>query len=445
MGVDAEHRFVVSTTVAETAAETAPEAEPRVRPVPRTILIVGGGPAGLFAAEWLSAIGHHVTIVERMPSVGRKLMMAGRGGLNLTHSEGLKDFLTRYGAEAKPIVSAIHRFRPKELIAWADELGAATFEGTSGRIFPKAMKASPLLRAWLKRLSDQGVTLITGERWIGWDTDGAMRFERIQTGAPAILTSRRADAVILALGGASWPRLGADGGWTHLLEEKGITVKPWQPANAGVLIPWSPFIGEKFAGAPLKRLGLTVGRGATKTTEVLGEAVVTRTGLEGGAIYAIGAALRATMTNGSPGQLRLDLKPGMTAAELTKALAKPRGKQTMANHLRKAVGLPPVMVALLHEGHGRTLPTTSEALAAAIKDVALPVTGFAGLERAISSAGGIALDEIDENFMLTKCPGVFVAGEMLDWEAPTGGYLLQACFATGKAAAEGVERWVSRK
>ncbi len=420
MGLDAEYGQLVT------------------RAAKRTVLIVGGGPSGLFAAERLSAAGLAVTVVERMPSVARKLLMAGRGGLNLTHSEGLKDFLTRYGASAAPIVGTIHGLRPNELIAWAEGLGQETFVGSSGRVFPKAMKASPLLRAWLTRLGAQGVEIVTGERWIGWDANGAALFKREKSGSVDV---RTADATLLALGGASWPRLGSDGAWTAVLAACDVEIKPWQPANAGVHVSWSPFLREKFAGAPLKRLGVTVG----KDPQVLGEAVVTRVGLEGGVIYAIGAAIRAQMAAhaGKPVTLSLDLKPGMTEAELARALSKPRGKQTLSNHLRKTVGLPPVMIALLHEGVGRTLPAEPEALAAAIKSVPVKVTGFSGLERAISSAGGIALSEIDPQFMLKKKPGVFVAGEMLDWDAPTGGYLLQASFATGKAAAAGVEKWLT--
>jgi uncharacterized flavoprotein (TIGR03862 family) len=404
----------------------------------RTVLIIGGGPAGLFAAERLSAVGLAVTVVERMPSVARKLLMAGRGGLNLTHSEGLKDFLTRYGTAAAPVVGSIHGFRPNELIAWAEGLGQETFVGSSGRVFPKAMKASPLLRAWLTRLSAQGVEFVTGERWIGWDASGKALFKQERDG---IEHARSADTTLLALGGASWPRLGSDGAWTEVLAACDVEIKPWQPANAGVHVPWSPFLREKFSGTPLKRLGVTVGN----DPQVLGEAVVTRAGLEGGAIYAIGAAIRTQMAAhaGKPVTLSLDLKPGMTAAELARALSKPRGKQTLSNHLRKTVGLPPVMIALLHEGVGRTLPADPDVLAAAIKSVPVKVTGFSGLERAISSAGGIALDEIDANFMLKKKPGVFVAGEMLDWDAPTGGYLLQASFATGKAAAAGIGKWLA--
>ena len=425
MGIDAEYGDVVSDTAIESGAAVEPK---------RTVLVVGGGPAGLFAAERLSAAGHAVTVVEHMLSVGRKLLMAGRGGLNLTHSEALKDFLGRYGSQAAPIVSAIHRFRPLELIAWADALGAETYIGSSGRVFPKAMKASPLLRAWLTRLAAQGVTITTGARWLGWDADGGALVRDEKTGAT---DTRSADAVVLALGGASWPKLGSDAQWTAALTDAGVALTPWQAANAGVHVNWSPFIREKFAGTPLKRLGVTVA-GA----QIVGEAMVTRTGLEGGAIYAIGAELRAAMVaSGAPVALHLDLKPGMTTAELTKALARPRGKQSMANHLRKSAGLPPVMVALLHESVGRNLPADAETLAKAIKDVVVRVAGFSGLERAISSAGGIALDEIDAHFMMKKKPGVFVAGEMLDWDAPTGGYLLQASFATGKAAADGVLAW----
>lgn len=435
MAVDAEYRDMVTTIETDNQAVAAPVAKVIA---PRQVVVIGAGPAGLFAAERLSVAGHAVTVVDRMPSPARKFLMAGRGGLNLTHSEGLKDFLTRYGADAKPIVGSIHGFRPNELILWAHALGQPTFLGSSGRVFPGAMKASPLLRAWLKRLKDQGVVFAMGERWLGWDSQGALLLRAERDGVPGATRAIAADAVVLALGGASWPRLGADGGWTQALAAEGITIKPWQAANAGVHVPWSPFFAGKFAGTPLKRLGVTV-----SGAQIVSEAMVTRTGLEGGAIYAVGAELRAAMAaGGGSARLRLDLKPGMTVAELAKSLAKPRGKQSMANHLRKFAGLPPVMVALVHESVGRTLPADPEAQAKAIKDVALTVTGFAGLERAISSAGGIALDEIDGRFMLVKKPGVFVAGEMLDWTAPTGGYLLQACFATGKAAADGVIAWL---
>ncbi len=411
-------------------------ADTKGAPSGRTVLIIGGGPAGLFAAERLSAAGHAVTIAERMPSVARKLLMAGRGGLNLTHSEPLKDFLGRYGTAAAPIVGAIHGLRPLQLIAWAEGLGQPTFEGSSGRIFPKAMKASPLLRAWLGRLQAQGVTIVTGERWVGWDAAGAALFRRERDGETV---TRTADATVLALGGASWPRLGADGAWTSILADAGVVITPLAPSNAGVHIAWSPFLREKFAGTPLKRIGITVG-----TEQVLGEAVLTRAGLEGGAIYAIGRVLREAMAaTGGSVRVSLDLRPGMSVGEVARALLKPRGKQTLANHLRKTVGLPPAMIALLHEGAGRTLPSDPEALANAIKAVPLTVTGFSGLERAISTAGGVALAEIDAHFMLKKRPGVFVAGEMLDWDAPTGGYLLQACFATGKAAAAGVDTWLT--
>lgn len=414
--------------------------EPAAAPPPpqkRSVLIVGGGPAGLFAAERLAAAGCAVTVVERMPTVARKLMMAGRGGLNLTHSEGLKAFLTRYGDLAAPIVGAIHRFRPNELIAWAEALDQPTFVGTSGRVFPTAMKASPLLRAWLKRLGDLGVTIITGERWLGWDEHGNAQFEDRDGNH----VRHPSDALILALGGVSWPRLGADGSWTGLLAARGVTLAPWQPANAGIRIAWSPLMREKFAGAPLKRLGISI-----DGNTLLGEAIITRDGLEGGAIYAAGPALRRALANaGQQTSLVLDLKPGMSVAELHKALSRPRGKQSLSNHLRKVVGMPPVMVALLHESFGKSLPSDPQGLAEAIKSVRLSVAGFVGIERAISSAGGIALVEIDAHFMLKKCPGVFAAGEMLDWEAPTGGYLLQACFATGKAAADGVIAWLAQQ
>ena len=386
------------------------------------IAVVGGGPAGVMAAEVLSARGARVTVYDRMPSLGRKFLMAGRGGLNLTHSEPFEPFLSRYGAAAERLRPYLEAFPPAALVAWAEELGQPTFTGSSGRIFPKAMKASPLLRAWIARLADQGVRFELRAEWLGFEADGALRFHDRE---PV-----RVDAVVLALGGASWPRLGATGGWAGILAGEGIEVAPFEPSNVGVNVPWSDHFRGRFAGAPLKPLALTFGRKIIR-----GEAMVTRYGLEGGAIYALSAALRDAAARDGQAVLELDLHPNLTAEQLAARLARPRRGQTAANFLRKAAGLSPVAVNLIREAHGGALP---DDLAVAIKRLRLTVTGVQGLERAISSAGGVAWDEVDEHLMLRKRPGVFVAGEMLDWEAPTGGYLLQACFATGVAAAEGV-------
>jgi hypothetical protein len=385
------------------------------------VAVVGGGPAGLIAAETLSARGARVTVYERMPTFGRKLLMAGRGGLNLTHSEPFARFATRYGAAAERLLPHLEAFPPQALIAWAEGLGQPTFAGSSGRVFPKAMKASPLLRAWLARLTDQGVSLRPRAEWLGWDEAGALRFRDLPPDRP--------DAVILALGGASWPRLGATGAWAQILAARGLAVAPFRPANCGFVVEWSEPFRTRFAGTPLKPLALSV---AGET--VRGEAVVAGYGLEGGGVYALAARLRDAIARDGRAVLSLDLRPDLSEDQLAKKLARPRAGQSRANVLRKA-GLPPVVAGLVREANGGALP---ENLAGAIKHVRLVLTGARGLERAISSAGGLAWPEVAQNLMLKALPGVFAAGEMLDWEAPTGGYLLQACFATGVAAANGV-------
>lgn len=387
-----------------------------------SVAVIGGGPAGLIAAEMLSAQGVRVAVFERMPTFGRKLLIAGRGGLNLTHSEPFERFKTRYGAAAGRLGPQLDAFPPPALIAWAEGLGQATFTGSSGRVFPEAMKASPLLRAWLKRLADQGVTLEPRAEWRGWDETGALSF----SDRPA----ERADAVVLALGGASWPRLGSTGDWAEILKAEGVEVAPFRPANCGFQVDWSESFRTRFAGTPLKPLALSF-EGRT----VRAEAVITGYGLEGGGIYALSAPLRDAIERDGRAVLELDLRPDVAEDQLARQLSRPRGGQSLSNFLRKAARLPPVAVNLIREAHGGALP---EPLAHAIKHVPIVLTGRQGLERAISSAGGIAWTEVDEDLMLTALPGVFVAGEMLDWEAPTGGYLLQACFATGVAAAKGV-------
>jgi len=385
------------------------------------VAVIGGGPTGLIAAETLSARGASVTVYERMPTFGRKLLMAGRGGLNLTHSEPFARFATRYGAAAERLFPCLEAFPPEALIAWAEGLGQATFVGSSGRVFPKAMKASPLLRAWLTRLTGQGVSLQPRAEWLGWDEAGALRF--------AGLPSDRPDAVILALGAASWPRLGSTGVWAQILAAKGVATAPFRPANCGFVAGWSEPFRTRFAGTPLKPLALSF-QGET----VRGEAVITGYGLEGGGVYALSAPLRDAVERDGRAVLTLDLRPDLSEGQLASKLARQRAGQSRANLLRKA-GLPPLAVNLVREANAGALPDN---LAAAIKQVPLVLTGVRGLEHAISSAGGVAWSEVDETLMLRAMPGVFVAGEMLDWEAPTGGYLLQACFATGVAAAHGV-------
>jgi uncharacterized flavoprotein (TIGR03862 family) len=406
--------------------------DPAQRPA---VAVIGGGPAGLMAAEVLSRAGAAVTVHERMPSVGRKLLMAGRGGLNLTHAEPLPQFLARYGAARPWLKPAIDAFPPAALRAWADGLGQETFVGSSGRVFPKPLKASPLLRAWLARLSAQDVGFAPRRDWTGWDAAGRLVF-RLRDGNCETLAP---DATVLALGGASWPRLGANGAWVGPLAAAGVAIRPLRPANCGFHVAWSETFRSRFAGEPLKRIALSF---ADRT--VLGEAMVTGYGLEGGAVYALSAALRDAIERDGRAVLRVDLRPDLGEAALARRLARPQPGQSMASVLRKAAGLPPVAASLLREAAGLALPREPERLAALIKAAPLLLTAPQSLERAISTAGGVALEALDERLMLRARPGVFVAGEMLDWEAPTGGYLLQAVLATGVAAANGVLAWLGR-
>lgn len=399
----------------------------------KTIAIIGAGPSGLIAAERLSLAGHRVTIYDRMPSPARKFLLAGRGGLNLTHSEPLDLFLTRYRTAQGWLEPAIRAFPPQALRDWADELGADSFVGTSGRVFPEAMKASPLLRAWLRRLQGQGVTLAAGHLWTGWSEDGALLFETRDGGTQAV----RADATLLALGGASWPRLGSDGGWASLLAERGVAVAPLLPANGGFTVDWSPMMRERFAGVPLKRLVIRCGE-----RQATGEAMIDADGIEGGAVYALSGLLREAVLRDGKAAITLDLRPDMETARLIERLGQRRKGETLSNHLRKAAGLSPAAIAVLRESAGAALPQEPALLAALIKAAPLTLTGMAPIARAISTAGGIVTGEVDDGFMLKRLPGVFVAGEMLDWEAPTGGYLLQACFSTGVAAAAGIATWL---
>ena len=397
---------------------------PRIA-VPR-IAVIGAGPAGLMAAETLAAGGAAVTLFDRMPTPGRKLLMAGRGGRNLTHSEPLDRFVPRYGASAARLAPLLAAFPPEALVAWAQGLSQPVFTGTSGRIFPRAMKASPLLRAWLARLAGLGVQLRTRATWTGWDAAGALCF--------ADGSSFAADATILALGGATWPGLGSDGRWAALLGD--IRITPLRPANCGFAVDWSAHLRARHAGQPLKRIALSFAG-----ESVRGEAVLTAAGIEGGAVYALSAALREAIAAEGQATLHIDLRPDMEAAALAGRLDAPRGGVSLSNTLRRA-GLDPAAIGLvqeaLHAGAGGPL-------SALVKHLPVRLTAPLGMARAISTAGGIAWDELDARLMLRRRPGLFAAGEMLDWEAPTGGYLLQGCLSSGVAAAQGALAWLGER
>ena len=400
----------------------------------KTIAIIGGGPSGLMAAEVLSAKGFNVSIYERKPSVGRKFLMAGRGGLNLTHSEDLKPFLSRYGERSDRLKPMINQFPPQALRAWCESLGQPTFIGSSKRVFPQSFKASPLLRAWIARLKEQGVDFMLNYEWRGWK-EGALVFST--TGEDASVTP---DATILALGGASWPRLGSDGGWVDVLKAQNIEIALLRPANCGFYVDWSPVFSARFAGTPLKAAALSF-----NDQSVRGEFVMTDKGIEGSAVYALGALLREEIARSGSAQLIIDLKPDLDANEIQKRLQRPRAGLSLTNYLRKTLKLPDVAIGLLMEKLDRTKLSayTPAQLTRAIKFYALDLNGIFSIDRAISTAGGVTFDAIDDNAMLVNKEGVFIAGEMLDWEAPTGGYLLQASLSSGVCAANGVMRWLN--
>jgi uncharacterized flavoprotein (TIGR03862 family) len=391
------------------------------------VAVIGSGPAGLMAAEVVAGSGVPVVLFERMPSLGRKLLMAGRGGLNITHSEPVERFYARYGEAALWMRPLLQAFPPDSLVAWCESLGQQTFIGSSGRVFPRVMKASPLLRAWIGRLDALGVHFVTRAHWTGWNADGALSF--------ADGSGYAADAVVLALGGASWPRLGADGSWTRLLPDIGIT--PLRPANCGFVVAWSEMFRRRHAGTPLKSIALSLA-----DRSVRGEAMITAEGIEGGAVYALAAAARDAIAREGSALLHVDLRPDLPPAALAARLDQAQGRSSLSTFLRKRAGLSPVAVSLVQEAlhAGETMP-----LAALIKALPLRLLAPFGLARAISTAGGIARAELDERLMLRRRPGVFAAGEMLDWEAPTGGYLLQGCMATGAAAGRGVLRWLAER
>jgi uncharacterized flavoprotein (TIGR03862 family) len=398
----------------------------------KNIVIIGGGPTGLMAAEIIAAAGHAVTIYDAMPSFGRKFMMAGRGGLNLTHSEPLEKFITRYYEASNWLEPSIRAFDPQKLRNWCEELGQETFIGSSGRIFPRSMKASPLLRSWLKKLDDLGVHYCVRHLWKGFDDENL-----IFRDADKKIIKVKADATLLALGGASWPHLGSDGSWVGVLLKCGVKISNLRPANCGFVIKWSDYMTSHFAGTPLKSVAIR-----HKDFSNKGEMIISKQGIEGGAVYALSACLRETIKNEGNAVLHIDLRPEMSVVELAKKLPI-RSKQSLSNYLRKA-GFPPIASALLNElfPPNQLGEATPDILATYLKNLPITLTQTTNIDRAISTAGGITRDSLDENFMLKSKPGVFAAGEMLDWEAPTGGYLLQACFSTAVSAAKGILNFI---
>lgn len=395
-------------------------------------VIIGAGPAGLMAADHLSSLGCSVVVVEQMPSPARKFLMAGRGGLNLTHSEDLNHFLARY-REAEPFLAPIiESFPPDELRQWCHELGQETFVGTSGRVFPKAMKASPLLRALLRRLDERGVQIRLKTRVTDLPEPGKVK-AMTDEGVEVTLEGK---TVLWSVGGGSWPKLGSNTDWVPVLEKLGLAYRAFRPANCGFVIPWSEYLKSKFAGTPLKRIRLSLGEQSR-----MGEAILSEAGLEGGVVYALSAEIRDRIEQEGSAVLSLDLRPDLSREDLFRRLASGPGKKSLSSFLKAKAGLTSAEIALLHEG-GEVLSKQADALTERIK--ALPITATApySLERAISSAGGIALDQLDEGLMVKALPGLFLAGEMLDWEAPTGGYLLQACFAMGKCAARSMKTYM---
>ncbi len=401
----------------------------------RVVAVIGGGPAGLMAAEVLAEAGLSVDVFDAMPSVGRKFLLAGVGGMNITHAEPKPAFVARYRQRSAEIGALLDTFDSDALRAWIHGLGIETFVGTSGRVFPTDMKAAPLLRAWLKRLREAGVRLHTRHRWLGWDAEGALRLA-----TPDGERTFHADAVILALGGGSWAKLGSDGAWVPLLAQQGVAVAPLQPSNCGFVgTGWSDFFREKCAGAPVKPVAVRL---AAEETGRQGEFVITADGVEGSLIYALSADIRETINQTGKALIYLDLVPHKSLEAVEKALHKPRGSRSMSKHLASTLGVDGVRAALLRELTDADTFRDMPRLARCLKALPLPLIRPRPLEEAISSAGGVCFSALTEQLMLKQRPGVFCAGEMLDWEAPTGGYLLTACFASGRKAAEGVRAWV---
>lgn len=401
-----------------------------------TVAVIGGGPAGLMAADYLSQRGIAVTVLDAMPSVGRKFLLAGIGGLNITHAEPLPDFLTRYAERQSLLTPVIQAFSPEMIQHWIHSLGVKTFVGSSGRVFPAEMKAAPLLRAWLHRLRNQGVKIAVRHRWLGWTPEGALRFQ-----TPQGEKTLQAQAVVLALGGASWPRLGSDGAWLPWLTELSVPIAPFRPANCGFEVAWSDYLREHYAGTPLKTVVLHYQDAHGQAQHKAGELVLSEQGLEGGLLYACSALLREQVAGQGYADIHLDLAPARSYEWLLSALAKPKGSKSLASHWQR-MGLKDVKAALVREALPREQWTQADKVAKTIKALPIRLQQPRPLAEAISSAGGVVFEGLTPHFMLKQKAGVFCAGEMLDWEAPTGGYLLTACLATGRWAAQGVHDYL---
>lgn len=404
---------------------------------PYSVAIIGGGPAGLMAAEVLCQGGVKVDLYESMPSVGRKFLMAGKGGMNITHAEPLQDFISRYGTRAQQITPLLHTMPPDALRGWIHAMGIETFVGSSGRVFPREMKAAPLLRTWLHQLRQAGVSIHVRHRWLGWNQNNTLRFATAD-GEKSI----HADAVILALGGGSWARLGSDGAWIPILEQRGIAVAPLQPANCGFNVNWSEHFRSRFAGEPVKTVALSYVDLSGAVQHKQGELMITQDGIEGGLIYAVSAGIRDKISASGNAVVYLDLLPDRDLQQVINEIAHPRGSKSMSSHLQSRLGIKGVKAGLLREIVSQQDYAGPHKLGTAIKKLPLMLIAPRPLDEAISSAGGVRFEAMNEKLMLTNLPGVFCAGEMLDWEAPTGGYLLTACFATGKAAALGALEWL---
>lgn len=401
------------------------------------ISIIGGGPAGLMAAEAAATQGCAVELYDAMPSVGRKFLLAGKSGLNLTHAEAREAFLTRYGERQAALAPFLHHFDNQAVRDFAATLGVETFVGSSGRVFPRQKKAAPLLRAWLRRLRELGVRIHVRHRWQGWEADGRLRFA-----TPDGILRVRSAACVLALGGGSWSRLGSDGAWQAWLRARDVAVRPLRPANCGFDIGWRPDFAARFAGTPVKPVAATLTTPGGESLSRRGEFVITRRGVEGSLIYALAAPLRDLVEQEGKASLYLDLAPDLDPDRLRAALNRPRGARSLSQHLQRVAGLSPVKLGLLRERLDKAAFLDPDRLGAAIRALPLRLDATRPLEEAISSAGGVAFAALDEQLMIRHLPGVFCAGEMLDWEAPTGGYLLTACLATGLAAGQGAARWL---